>query len=75
MCKVKRAPNSPLPRISRTFCSVNCNIQSERWVLISFDKWGLGWWGIWERLGKKKKKKKKNILVTEDVGRNEVGSP
>jgi len=26
-------------------------------------------------LGKKKKKKKKNILVTEDVGRNEVGSP
>jgi len=52
---------------------VNCDIQSERWVLISVDKWGLGWWGIWERLGLKKKKK--NILVKEDVGRKEVGSP
>jgi len=49
---------------------VNCDIQSERRVLISVDKWG---WGGGES-GNDWVKKKKNILVTEDVGRNEVGS-
>ena len=48
-----RSQFSTSPDLTVTFCSVNYDIQSERWVLISVDKWTLGWWGIWERLGKK----------------------